>query len=112
MPTKMITAANLKQRLQAKAHECEGLDEWIGTELIRLFSLTALGAPVKLSYEYITAQRWAHHRFVLEMQRRGFVVGFVPSKAKTTKGVYTLVIPVESEIPDLPAAEHQKEKIA
>lgn len=95
----MITADTLKQRLISKAEQCEGLDTWLETELIRLFSLTTLGAPVKLSYEHISAQKWAHHRFVVEMQRRGFEVGFIPSKGKASKGSYTLTIPVELELP-------------
>ena len=90
----MITAKQVLTRLQEKADKCDGLDNWIDTELIRLFSLTAIGAPVRINYEYISHHEWSHHRFVLEMQDRGFVMAFKPSKGIASKGKYEITIPI------------------
>lgn len=90
----MITAKQVLTRLQEKANKCEWLDNWIDTELIRLFSLTEIGAPVRINFEYISHQKWPHHRFVLEMQDRGFVVDFKPSEGVASKGKYEITIPM------------------
>lgn len=87
----MFTASMLAEKLK-EVNLCDGIDEWIQTDLLHAICESTTGVAV-IDSSKIHSKGWSQSRFITSMQSRGFHVEFNCDDRPCALPYYVIKIP-------------------